>query len=107
MLLVLLAACNGTDKPSATAQEERVAHAYAELTLLSESSRLGMPSDTTRSYQDQADSILLRYDMDRQAFESDFRRFSDDPERSALLFRMSREHLQAIRARRDSSARTP
>jgi hypothetical protein len=106
-MALLASSCGGAETQTPTEQEERIARAYAELTLLSESARLGMLADSSRTYEAQVDSVLRSFDLRREDFEADFRRFADDPERSALLFTIASGHIQELRAQRDSSARTP
>lgn len=103
----MLSACSETEDPVATIDEGRVADAYADLTMLSESVRLGMPRDTTRPYQAQVDSVLESYGMTREEFEEDFHRLADDPTRSRLLFELASKRIHAILSRRDSSATVP
>lgn len=106
-LTLALCACSEREDPVATIDEGRVADAYADLTVLSESVRLGMPMDTTRTYEVQVDSVLGLYGMTRMEFEEDFHRLADDPTRSRLLFELATKRIQALRSRRDSSATMP
>jgi hypothetical protein len=106
-MALLVSSCGDAETQTPTEQEERIARAYAELTLLSESARLGMLADSSRTYDAQVDSVLRSFDLRREDFEADFRRFADDPERSTLLFTIASGHIQELRAQRDSSARTP
>ena len=103
-LATLLSACSGSQEPAATDEEFRVAQAYADLTLLSESARLGKMADTTRTYELQTDSVLQVYGLKKEEFERAFQRLANDPERSRLLFDLASKRIQALRARRDSSA---
>ena len=103
----LFVSCAQQEEYPLLESEERVAFAYAELTLLSESARLGMLGDTSRAYAAQADSILQSYGMTREEFERQFQLLADDPERSSLLFESASKRIQALRARRDSSASLP
>lgn len=81
--------------------QTRLARAYADLTILSESARLGKVADTTRAYQEQADSILRRYSFTKEEFEAEFRDASTDPARSRALFDSASAYIQS---RRDAGA---
>lgn len=98
---VLLAGCADSQDAVPSDEQTRLARAYAELTFLSESARLGKITDTTRSYQAQADSVLRRYAFTKDEFEDAFRNASLDPDRSKALFDSATAY---IRSRRDTSA---
>jgi len=83
---LLYAGCADSQDASADREQTRLARAYADLTVLSESARLGKLADTTRSYREQADSILRCYAFTQQEFEDAFRDASLDPARSKALF---------------------
>lgn len=91
------AGCADSQEPPPPDEQTRLAGAYAELTLLSESARLGKMPDTTRPYQAQADSILGFYDFTKEEFEAAFREVSMDPDRSRQLFDSASAHIQRRR----------
>lgn len=93
----LLAGCGDSQKTVPGDERARLARAYADLSVLSESARLGKLADTTRSYQEQADSILRRYAFTREEFESAFRDASLDPARSRALFDSASAHVNSPR----------
>ena len=103
----LVSACSGPDDQVSPDEQTRIAHAYAELTLLNESARLGKLIDTTRAYELQADSVLRLYGLSKGEFEEEFRRLADDAERARVLFDLASQRIQALRALRDSSATRP
>lgn len=106
-MLFLIIGCAQREEDPPLEAEERVALAYAELTHLSESARLGMLADSGSSYAAKSDSILRKYGLTREQFEQQFHRLAEDPERSSLLFESASKRIQALRARRDSSASRP
>ena len=97
----LHAGCADSQEAVPSDELTRLARAYAELTVLSESARLGKITDTTRSYQEQADSILGRYAFTKEEFEAAFRDASLDPARSKALFDSASAF---VKSRRDTGA---
>jgi len=101
LVAALLGSCGDPQDSAQGSDQTRLARAYADLAVLSESARLGKIADTTRPYQEQADSILRRYDFTKEEFEREFRDATLDPARSRAFFDSASVY---VNARRDTTA---